>query len=294
MHPLDPDCPYIDDNLMDYLISIQQFFGFTSDGFVSTVLDYFHCLPGDSIPYTGYDCEQIVRDLFIEYQAKFMRNRFGDHPTLLSERESSLSQLFTPKKQLVLEEQPTGGTTVKLHFPTNVEEYCRRESQQQTAFNSEVPVKLSPAILVKKELRDSSVSSISSAGSGSHFSRSPVPQLDSRHPLWGSNVVHFARQRAGKNLLRPDFNQEGFEKTINKVLLSSHYPFTEEATRECIQSIVDEYVRVCAPEPFIVDLVSSDSSSISSTTLGSFANRNAQVEIKLEEPTSMAPPVTST
>ena len=54
MHPLDPDCPYIDENLHDFLHSIQQFFGFTSDGFVKAVLDYFHCLPGDNIPYNGY------------------------------------------------------------------------------------------------------------------------------------------------------------------------------------------------------------------------------------------------
>ena len=234
------------------------------------MLDYFHCLPGDSIPYNGYDCEQIIRDIFRDYQAQFMHNRFGTHPALKLEHESSLSHLLTPKRQLILEDQPTGRTTAKLPSPI--------QPQQQITVKSAVP------LAVKKErLRDSSISSISSVGSGSHRSQSPVPKLDSRHPHWTSNVIQYARQRAGKNLFRSDFAQEGFERTIEKVILCSHYPFSEETTVEFIDNIVDNYVRACAPEPFVIDLVSSDSSSISSTTLGSFANRNAQVVPKSEE-----------
>ena len=111
-----------------------------------------------------------------------MHNRFGAHPAVNFEHESSLSLLLTPKRQLILEEQTTGRTTVKLPSPI--------QSQQRIAVKSEVPM-----VIKKERPRDSSVSSISSAGSGSQNSRSPVSKLDSRHPHWKSNVIQYARQR---------------------------------------------------------------------------------------------------
>ena len=108
-------------------------------------------------------------------------------------------------------------------------------------------MKLSPAIVIKKErLRDASISSISSAGSGSRNSRSPVPELDSRHPDWSSNVVQYARQRAGKNLFRSDFDLQEFEKSISKVVLQSTYPFTEETTVDFVNTIVETFARGCS------------------------------------------------
>ena len=292
IHPLDPGCRYFDENLDAYLEDIQRFFDLLSDEsarFKLEVKKYFHFLPGLTIPLTGEECQQDVMDLFRVFQRRHLDNKFENHPALKLWDDSSLSPIQTPlpfpKQQIILEEQFTGNTTVKL--PSE-------DLATISAVKLEKKLPLSNNITVKQEkLRDLSVSSVSSAGSdssGTDVSSRRYARLDSNHPRWKFHVMNCARERAADHICLPGFDVAEYENTIDKVILSSKYPFSADNTLKYIDSIIAHFMKKCSPVPFLIDLVSSDSSSLSSTTLDGALLTHSPIEAKVESELPLALP----
>jgi hypothetical protein len=202
--------------------------------------------------FDGNAIEFHVMAIFDHFQRRHLDNMFHTHPEMRVFRQSAKTASLAPpdstpsKPQLVLEND-TGVTdlsTIRLSLSKN-------------------PL-VSRASSPNSQISDVSASDISGSDSSN---RSHLNRAQSQ---WKVHARHYANDKLLSAVSNLAFDLEGFNKTFDKMVLSSSEPIPSDKLEALVGRIFDHYLRKCTPRPSPDELSVSSASvvSVHPTTAG--------------------------